>query len=753
MTSLSVDLRVSSIRSRGKFGGVIFTGVCDSESTYVVVCDFKLVPDAHLVEKGQCWHVEGHVETKTITPASGVRIIERQISAAYAMLLRLTGENIVAWIAESPDCTGIGVVKASKLYQRFGPGLATLMERRDIEALSEVISQSSAKTLCTAFARHSLARTLMWLDGLAIPRRIGAKVIKFYKEQAEQRIKFNPYLLLSFEASWKTVDDLAIYRFGIEHSDTRRLDAAIEEALYCCLYKGDTCLLQRNLRRYLARLLNSVELARKAIEHGRGNFQYVVHGNRYQPSGMYIIERYIAERIAKLLGGEVDAGQLSLFATSEAKDIRVNNLIDQFENDHDLTLTAEQRQAVEVSTAANIALILGGAGTGKTTVLKAIYSTITAVRPGIAVFQLALAGRAAQRMSEATGRESLTIAAFLRRFQSDDIPPGSLVVVDEVSMIDVILMYRLLRHLPTGVRLILVGDPSQLPPIGPGLVLHALAGTEAIPQVELKTVKRQSSESGIPFVASAIRRHEIPSWTEYKGIGSGVSFVPCPLPLIDLKVLQIYDELGGSGTDFDVQILSLTKDKQGGVRNINQLFHEKYQSDAPTINYMDEEYGIVCVKTMDRLALKVGDLVMFTENDYHLGLRNGALGVIVKALAISEPDEPCCIVRFEDLEYALTLKQLSALTHAYSITVHKSQGSQFRRVIIPVRASRILDQALLYTAVTRGIEQVVFVGESEPVCSAIRSAPAAAARNVGLPYLLSKTLAEGSEALSGALRS
>ena len=150
----------------------------------------------------------------------------------------------------------------------------------------------------------------------------------------------------------------------------------------------------------------------------------------------------------------------------------------------------------------------------------------------------------------------------------------------------------------------------------------------------------------------------------------------------------------------------------------------------------DAEFGAVGATTLDRVPIKVGDLVIYTENDYQLGLRNGSLGVVIKALAVADADDPCCVCEFDGVEYKLTTKQMEALNHSYSITVHKSQGSQFSRVVVPIRKSRLLDQALIYTAVTRGVDQVVLIGDEQAALDAIKSPASAARRNVALPMLL-----------------
>ena len=145
---------------------------------------------------------------------------------------------------------------------------------------------------------------------------------------------------------------------------------------------------------------------------------------------------------------------------------------------------------------------------------------------------------------------------------------------------------------------------------------------------------------------------------------------------------------------------------------------------------------MVGATTFARVSLKVGDLVMFTENDYQLGLRNGSLGTIIRALKVGASDDPCCLCDFEGTEYKLNSRQINALTHAYAISVHKSQGSQFERVIIPIRDSHYLDQTLIYTAVTRGVSQVVLVGDVEAVLKAIQAPASVSNRQVLLPWLL-----------------
>lgn len=725
MTDLSVELTITSVLSRGPRGGVIMAGVDAEGRRYVARCSWTLISDASLPCKGQRWALRG--EHSTFNQ-------EQQIEVAHAELLRPSGKNMIAWIAGCSDIPGVGQVKAQKLYDCFGPDLVSLIEKKALDALSAVVSPEAADLLCHAFEKYRVAQTLVWLDQVGMQRQIGQKVVACYAEKAREKIEANPYALISFEARWKTVDALAQRHFGVTEDDPRRLEAAVEETLYRGLKDGHTCLPEKEVKRRLKTLLGDADLTEQALAIGESS-QYRKVDDLYQPTGTYLIEFGIAQRLSRMAAGEV-AQQPSMFIANEADHDTVNMAVCEYERLQGFALSTEQRKAVICSVNAPLSLILGGAGTGKTTVLKALYAALEAVQPGVSIYQLALAGRAAQRMEEATGRESRTIAAFLA--QAAEVPLGNdaVVIVDEVSMVDAILFYRLLRDIPPGTRLVLVGDPSQLPPIGPGLVLHALTGHPAIAQTELKVVKRQSDASGILPVAAAVRGHTIPEFATYQGRGSGVSFIDCSEYSLDKAVVRLYEELDGTGSDYSVQILSATRSGQGGIQHLNQRLHECYRRDDTPVCCFDPQFGVVPAKSLEYVPFKVGDLVIFTKNDYTLGLRNGSLGRIIEALPVVDADSDCCRVDFEGFEYTLKTTQLESLRHAYAITIHKSQGSQFSRVIIPIRKSRLLDQALLYTAITRAVDQVVLVGDREAAAKAILSPASATKRHVLLPVFL-----------------
>lgn len=732
MTHLQTQLRVTSVRSRGAAGGVIFAGKSEAGDLYVVVAAFNVLKDSTVVERAQVWSVAGEVLEVTYMHEGTARS-ETQIEATSLQLQRPSGKNLVAWIAQSPECQGIGEVLARRLWERFGLKLPDLLEAEEVPTLAEVVGQQAAASLVAAFAKHGTARTLVWLDQLGLPKPLAASIVRYWGKEAQSKVAANPYVLVPFCVDWKLIDTLAQERFGVSTEDGRRLVAATEVALYRAMDDGSTALTRSALLARLHHLIGDSANVEQALVAAISAGVVVEADGLVQVRGLAHIEATVAGRLLATLEGR-SLDQDELFRVELPTIETVRRSIAQFEATEGIELTQEQRNAVVTTATSRLSLILGGAGTGKTTVLKALCHVLETVAEGSEVHQMALAGRAAQRMAQSTGRQSRTIAAFL---QAEAIAPGSTVLVDEVSMVDAILMYRLLRHLPSSVRLVLIGDPSQLPPIGPGLVLHALVGHSAVPQTVLKTVKRQAAASGIPHVAHAVREHRVPLWASYAGRGSGVSVVECAEADLDERVLTLYEELGGTGQDFSVQVLSATRAGAGGVRALNAVLHERFAVKLRPVRSFSREFGVVNERTADQIGLFVEDLVIFTTNDYALGLRNGALGRIVSAADPTGPDDIVCVAEFEGTLYELTSAHLQHVSHAFSVTTHKAQGSQFTRVIIPVRRSRLLDNSLVYTAITRAVDQVVLVGDIRAAERAILAPSASARRTTRLPAQLS----------------
>jgi exodeoxyribonuclease V alpha subunit len=309
---------------------------------------------------------------------------------------------------------------------------------------------------------------------------------------------------------------------------------------------------------------------------------------------------------------------------------------------------------------------------------------------GRVVHMMAVAGRAAVRISEATGWPASTIAAFLKGVETRTIAlgPESLVVVDEASMLDLPTMYRILRCLPDGCRLLLVGDPGQLPPIGFGLVLHALVDRKEIPAVELTRVYRQTEATGIPAVARAVRAGTMPVFLgQIDTTAGGVALIPADKPSTD-AIVDVVADLGGFAED--LRVICAVKAGPVGTEALNKRFHDIFavgKKRHPTRHFAE------------------GEPVMFLRNDYQRDLRNGTLG------RIAAIDGEVLRVDFDGVIHELAGAALHDLALAYAITVHKAQGSSFRRVVIPIQRTRLLDRSLVYTAITRATDLAVMVGD------------------------------------------
>lgn len=732
----SVLVRVQSIRSQNPYGrgGCIFTGtpinevgdVIDAKTTYVIKAKGTQLGEAQ-VQPGQWWAVTGEpsIYSRTI---NGYVVSERQICAVDIALVRLSGEHIVSFMAESDDFQGIGIVKARKLWAEFGERLYEILDAADVASLETVLTTDAAECAVKAWANQGSAQTLQWLQSSGIDVRTGRKLMTFFGKETHQKLKEDPYRLLSFSASWKHVDSFAQSRFDVTLDDPRRLQAAVEEALYRLFDGGDTvCPISVLLKRVESVLGSSGHrsLVMSALESGLNNGSYVIgdDGNIHL-LGALIMEKMVASSIAtRLIPSD------PLLTGSD-----VAQVIAEYEHAEKLELNVEQRQAVHCAIANPMTVILGGAGVGKTTVLKALYEALDAA--GVAIHQMALSGRAAKRMSEATGRTSSTLARFFRSKDAANMAGPTVVVVDEASMVDIITMHRLCELLPAHARLILVGDTSQLMPVGPGLVLHALARIPGIPMVELTQVKRYGG--AIAKAAAEIRSG---SWPQLPDDAEApISFLPCKVSSIPEVVVSLY------ATDREnSQILSARRNNADGVKSLNELCQGRFSKHGPALLVRNDEFD------MDMsTGLHLGDLVLCTKNLWDLGLQNGSLGKLVEIertprliskLDGTELGHALAWIDWDDGERRPVLAEmLDVLELGYALTVHKAQGSQWKRVIVVLTGSRMLDRTLVYTAITRAQSQVIIVGDEQAVRAAVEAPPHAELRNVGLHSFVAHAL-------------
>lgn len=723
MTAPSYTVRVASVRSQNPYGrgGAIFTGIqvdaegarLDAKSHLVIKAPSFLLLTS--VECGQLWRVEGHAEDNTIV-VNGYRLTESTLTPVSMELLRPSGEHIITVLSENAAFQGIGRVKARKLWDRFGDELYNLLDTADVLRLSDVLHPDMAQGLADAWAHWGDTFTLQWLQSKGFPMALGRKVLNYFGADAARKIEEDPYRLVSFAANWKTTDAMARNVFGIAEDDPRRLGGAVEEALYHAFDAGHTCLPEALLERRLKRLLGQGEQAIKAaLRHASG---YIIRREGLiHACGPYAMERAVAK-----------AAMDRLIESEPLLDIAVfKGVLERYQRQTGIILEPSQVGALKLANTYPFAVITGGAGTGKTTVLRAFFEICQAA--GHEIFPMALSGRAARRIGEATGQKATTIAGFLTRFDPDEAPEHAVLVIDEASMVDLPSAYRLVQHLPSGYRVLLVGDMHQLLPVGPGLLLHELVRQPDIPVVELTQVKRYGG--AIAEAAAAIRHGRSPDLPNDPA--GDIAFVPCASDGINGLVLDLL-ALDLANT----QVLCATRNAAaGGVKAVNALCQQRLNPDGEELMLWNFEYNAA-----QGTGFRVGDPVICLANDWEKNLQNGSLGKLETVEPLRQegsPDRCLGQIRWDDGELRdLTPDLLPNLELAYAITIHKAQGSEFQRVIIPVRRSNMLDRTLLYTAITRAKVQVILVGDLAAAQAAVIAPPHADRRQVALGALLNE---------------
>jgi exodeoxyribonuclease V alpha subunit len=380
-------------------------------------------------------------------------------------------------------------------------------------------------------------------------------------------------------------------------------------------------------------------------------------------------------------------------------------------------LAPSQRAAVATALTHKLTVITGGPGVGKTTLVRTILTILAAhgVRPVLC----APTGRAAKRLTDTSGQPAQTIHRLLgaqpgQGFQHDEHHPleADLVVVDECSMIDVTLMHHLLRAIPSTAAVLLVGDADQLPSVGPGQVFRDILAADTVPIVRLTEVFRQAAHSRIVVNAHRINHGDLPQWDRAGGDAQDFYFVEAPEPADAAdKIVRIVTERiprrFGLDPLRDVQVLCPMNRGDVGTRHLNERLQQVLNPPGP--------------QAVERFGWRFGpgDKVMQTVNDYDKDVFNGDIGQITDV----RPDDQVLTIRFDDRDVLYEFADLDALVPAYATTIHKAQGSEYPAVVIPVTTQHylMLQRPLLYTAVTRGQQLVVLVGQTRALAMAVRT--------------------------------
>jgi len=631
--------------------------------------------------------------------------------------------------------SGIGEATARKLIKHFGADLPDLLDSADVEALSVVsgVGEAIALQAIQAWQDQGAKKELLEFlvkplrDNLTLIRPLTRSILRahqFYKGAALERLQDNPYLLWAF-STWEDTDRLAL-ALGVARDDRRRMVCAFEEALYQLYDDGHTApeplLVDEKLQAILKedhRICMAIyEAARDDGIHSK-RFLIRETGGWSLPAA-FIMENYVQ---AELLRRSQDANvmhQLSLLDDVNATGYKLPG---------NKPLDAQQESAVAAILKHGVVAVIGAAGTGKTSVLHAANDLLH--RTGRHVLQVALSGKAAQRLIQQTGQDAYTIESLLTKLSASpqmfDIYDLPVLFVDEASMVDLPLMYRVLKAFEgRAVKIVVIGDRGQLPPIGPGLVFHKMIQRSPFPVVELKTNYRTLSGSTIPEVSESIRN-------------GGTFQTSKDVMLVELmngndvakKAIEQYLRYHSDG--ITVQIISATKRV---MAKANRQLQAKLLGNAPVVPRAPE--------------FRIGDRVIYRRNDRLVGLVNGSMGLVVPAdgdevvvdFETKETVPADIVIEFENEgRTPLLLSHVRSsrsgewyLQHAYAITCHQAQGSEFDFVIVAIEQSQLLDRSWLYTAVTRAKQKVIFVGDLVLIQDAIDSGNSADRRGVGIQF-------------------
>ncbi len=641
---------------------------------------------------------------------------QQQLPSSAAAILRYLSSGAIK---------GIGPVLASRMVAEFGDDTLQVLENEP-ERLTQIqgISPAKCEKLKEELGRMFGMRSIMlFLSQFGIDSSTSVSIWKRWGTMAKRMIEENPYLLCCEEIGMEfdQCENIA-QKLGIPPDSSYRIEAALQFVLRHNLFNGHTCLPLDKLLPTAAALVSQnqimIEKGMETLLRRRELVKVDVCGRDYCYLPEYLeAERFIASRIRFMLSAD----------ESSLKDARKK--IDALEKRNQISYASLQKQAIEQAVSHKIFILTGGPGTGKTTTINAIIELLE--ESGSRVALCAPTGRAAKRMSEVTGKDAKTIHRLLevdfgnpsvvqfKRNEKNPLPYDS-VIVDETSMVDIPLMRSLICALKMNCRLILVGDSDQLPSVGPGNVLRDFIESGCIPQVRLTEIFRQAQQSLIVTNAHAIVHGQMP---ELKKHDNDFFFLKreraeqVKSTTLDLVSSRLPKSYGYSPTA-DIQVIVPTRIGAVGANNLNQSLQEVLNPPSVKKNEFES----------NGRKFRVGDKVMQIKNNYDIlwqkdngeegmGVYNGDIGFIE---SIDRPSKTL-LIRFDDRIAEYLFEMAPELELAYAITVHKSQGSEFEAVVMPLTGykSKMHYRNLLYTAVTRAKSRLIILGQEKTIAEMI----------------------------------
>ena len=611
---------------------------------------------------------------------------------------------------------GIGPAMAKKIVAEFGEKTLEIIAKSPNELLKVPgIGKKTAEKISASYLEQSeLTEIMVWLENHGISNTYAGKIFAKYGSFAIDIMEKDIYRLFQdIEGiGFLTADKLA-FNLGIQREDKRRIISGIDYALMQLCNNGHCCIPEMALVDKTAKILqvnNQIifTILKERIDIGSLNTEVVGGETLIYPPYLYYAEKKVATRLLQLQQ-----------ATEPLSEDNLSLFIKVWEKDNQIQLAQKQKEAIKACLHHGVLVLTGGPGTGKTTVIKGILSILKA--QGLKIRLAAPTGRAAKRLSETTGQKALTIHRLLEAnnlAQDDNLQLGfskdiddqldaDVIILDEVSMVDIVLMHHFLNAVPDGCRIILVGDTDQLPAVGPGSVLKDIIRSQKVPAIRLDEIFRQTQTSMIIQNAHIINAGRLPDLR--KQYSDFVFYELNDDTSITQKILDLCTkDLPHEGFDVlkDVQILSPMHRFLCGVENLNLMLQEQLN---PKKNQDELKYS--------SQTFRVGDKVMHIRNNYQKNVFNGDIGFI------QDINNEKLTVDYFDHIVTYEKNELNELTLAYASSVHKSQGSEYKVVIIPLSTSHyiMLQRNLLYTAITRAKQKVIIIGSKKALMTAVQS--------------------------------
>ena len=665
---------------------------------------------------------------------------------SYQTVLPATIQGIQRYLG-SGLIKGIGPVMAERMVAHFGTDILRIIEEEP-RRLTEVAGVGPKRTRLVAAAweeQKAIKEVMLFLQGVGVSTSLAVRIYKQYRDTAISVVRHEPYRLAAdvWGIGFKTADAIA-RAVGLPHDSPERIKAGLQHTLSEAADDGHCFLPAPNLITEAAKILDVgrdlISPCLDELADAEGVVAEPVRLGDHEVEAIYLVPFYRAERsLASGLLGLRHAGQDRMAAFGQ---VDWDQALTWLRGRTGADLAPAQEQAVRLALTERVAVLTGGPGCGKSFTVRSIVELASA--KGAKIVLVAPTGRAAKRLTELTGYEAATVHRLLQlqpggdpKYDRDHPLDADLVVVDESSMIDVILANKLVRAIPKGAHLLLVGDVDQLPSVGAGEVLRdLLAAPDAIPRVRLTKIFRQAQQSGIVVNAHRVNAGTPPQLRGFPdffwfGCEDNEQLAALTADIVARRIPRRF----GLDPRRDVQVLAPMHRGPAGAGNLNGLLQETL---TPHVDGQQERrYG--------GRVFRVGDKVTQLRNNYDkgaAGIFNGTVGVVS---ALSPEDGKLTVLTDEDESVDYGFDELDELAHAYAVTIHRSQGSEYPAVVIPLTTSSwmMLRRNLLYTAITRAKRLVVLAGSRRALAAAVRT-PGAGRRHTALTQRLTAAVPAGS---------